>query len=112
MAAISWRVQELATTRGLGARALADSAGLDEKTVRNILAGRATRVDLETIARLSRALNVRPGALWETDPDPRRAWEQTAGTAGHARADELEAALAGARSEHVDPALERASRTP
>jgi len=52
MATIAWRVAELAEQRGWGARQLAKAAGLDEKTVRNILAGRATRVDLETIARL------------------------------------------------------------
>lgn len=112
MATVTWRVHELATMRGLGARALAERAGLDEKTVRNILAGRATRVDLETISRLSGALNVRPGALWQTDPGPRRAWEQTAGAAGHAQADELHEALADGGTQRVDPGLERATRKP
>ena len=74
MATITWRVGELAARRGWGAGRLAEAAGLDQKTVRNIVAGRATRVDLETIARLSQALEVGPGALWHVEPDPARAW--------------------------------------
>ncbi|MGH7868765.1 MAG: helix-turn-helix domain-containing protein, partial [Candidatus Dormibacteraceae bacterium] len=69
MAAIAWRVHELAGHRGWGTRQLAEAAGLDQKTVRNILRARATRVDLDTIARLSEALEVKPGALWCTDLD-------------------------------------------
>lgn len=111
MTTITWRVEELAAQRGWGVRRLAEAAGLDQKTVRNILTGRATRVDLETIARLSRALEVRPGALWDVEPDPAGAWERTAGSAGEARPDELDEVLAGATvSEHTDSGLERALR--
>jgi DNA-binding Xre family transcriptional regulator len=112
MSTIAWRVEELAAQRGWGARRLAEEAGLDQKTVRNILAGRATRVDLNTIARLSRALGVGPGALWELGADPERAWERTAGSAGQARPGELDDVLAGDWSEQTDPALERALRSP
>lgn len=110
MATITWRVEELAARRRWGARQLAEEAGLDQKTVRNILAGRATRVDLETIARLSEALGVAPGALWRVDPEAAEAWGRTAGTAGQAKPAELEEALAGWPQE-PDPALERATRS-
>lgn len=110
MPTIAWRVEELATQRGWGTRQLAEEAGLDQKTVRNILAGRATRVDLSTIARLSQALGVGPGSLWDIEADPAREWEKTAGSAGEARPGELDDVLAGRWSEETDPALERALR--
>ncbi|MGH9118055.1 MAG: helix-turn-helix domain-containing protein [Acidimicrobiales bacterium] len=108
---ITWRVDELAARRGWGARSLAEVAGLDPKTVRNILAGRATRVDLDTIARLAAALEVTPGALWRTTPDRRAAWEAAVGAAGPASESELAEALAGTWSERTDPGLERADRS-
>lgn len=111
MLQINWRVRELIGSRGWGARQLAEATGLDHKTVRNILAGRATRVDLSTIARLSSALEVGPGALWDVRPDPARAWDRTAGSAGEAGPGELEEVLAGGSSELTDPALERAARS-
>jgi DNA-binding Xre family transcriptional regulator len=111
MSQITWKVEELAAQRGWSAGRLAEEAGLDQKTVRNILAGRATRVDLNTIARLSRALGVGPGSLWDVGPDAVRAWERTAGSAGEARPGELDEVLAGRWSEETDPALERALRS-
>jgi DNA-binding Xre family transcriptional regulator len=112
MTTIAWRVAELAAQHGWSTRRLAKAAGLDEKTVRNILAGRATRVDLDTIARLSATLGVAPGALWTIRPDPTHTWLETAGSAGQAEHDELEELLTGSRSERVDPGLERALREP
>jgi DNA-binding Xre family transcriptional regulator len=112
MPTITWSVEELASRRGWGAGRLAEEAGLDQKTVRNILAGRATRVDLNTIARLSRALGVGPGSLWNLGPDPATAWERTAGAGGKAQPGELDAVLAGNWSEQTDPGLERALRSP
>lgn len=112
MSMIAWRVEELAAQHGWGARQLAEEAGLDQKTVRNILSGRATRVDLNTIARLSRALGVGPGSLWDLGGDPARAWERTAGSAGEAPPGELDDVLAGRWSEQTDPAFERALRSP
>lgn len=111
MLTIAWRVEELAAQRGWGVRQLAEEAGLDQKTVRNILAGRATRVDLNTIARLSKALGVGPGSLWDLETDASGAWERSAGAAGEARTGELDEVLAGAWSEQTDPALERALRS-
>lgn len=112
MSKISWRVEELAAQRGWGARRLAEESGLDQKTVRNILAGRATRVDLSTIAQLSQALGVGPGSLWDIGPKASGAWERTAGAAGEAPPGELERVLAGEWPEPVEPALERALRSP
>lgn len=112
MTTITWRVAELAGRRGWGARQLAAAAGLDEKTVRNILAGRARRVDLETIARLSSTLGVTPGALWMSRPDPLQAWASTSGAAGKGEPDELEQMLADDRGERIDSGLERALRSP
>lgn len=107
---ITWRVDELAAGRGWSARRLAEAAGLDQKTVRNILAGRATRVDLDTVARLAGALDVPPGALWRTVPDRQSAWDATSGSAGPATGEELEDVLAGRWSEYTEPGLERATR--
>lgn len=109
MSRLAWRVGELAGHRGLSTRRLAEAAGLDEKTVRNIVAGRATRVDLDTIARLSSTLGVAPGALWTSEPDPAEAWAVTAGAAGQAQSGELEDLLAG-RAAVIDSAMERATR--
>lgn len=100
----------MAAQRGWSTRRLADAAGLDEKTVRNIIAGRATRVDLDTIARLSSTLEVTPGALWTSEPDPRDAWLAAAGAAGQAQPEELVALIARDRPETFDSALERATR--
>ncbi|HVR04732.1 MAG TPA: helix-turn-helix transcriptional regulator [Solirubrobacteraceae bacterium] len=112
MTTLTWRVAQLASQRGWNTRRLAEAAGLDEKTVRNIIAGRATRVDLDTIARLSSTLQVAPGALWDREPDRTTTWTTTAGAAGQARPGELEQLFAGDRPESLDPALERATRSP
>lgn len=111
MSTLAWRVDELASSRGWSARELADAAGLDEKTVRNVLSGRSTRVDLDTIARLADALEVEPGALWRTESDRAEAWERAAGVAGQATPEEVAAVVAGDWSEMTDPALERAARS-
>jgi DNA-binding Xre family transcriptional regulator len=111
MRTITWRVAQLATQKGWSTRALAQSAGLDEKTVRNIVSGRATRVDLDTIARLSSTLEVTPGALWASEPDPADAWLASVGAAGQAQPGELREILAGDRPDLPDSALERATRS-
>lgn len=108
---LTWRVDELAERRGWNAQRLAEKAGLDVKTVRNILNRRATRVDLETIRRLVDALGVEPGALWRrSSGSSRNRWAATAGAAGTAPKDEIVRILRGDWDEPLDPALERASR--
>jgi DNA-binding Xre family transcriptional regulator len=112
--AVTWRVHELTERRGWGARKLAEEAGLDVKTARNIIEGRATRVDLETISRLSEALAVPPGALWRRTGgrDHRDIWSTTAGAAGHAGKEEIEELLSGREDVTTNPGLERATRVP
>lgn len=110
MSSLAWRVGKLAEQRGFSTRRLAEAAGLDEKTVRNIIAGRATRVDLDTIARLSSTLEVAPGALWMRQPDPAEAWMVTAGAAGQAQPGELDDLLTSQEAT-FDSAMERATRS-
>ncbi len=109
--AVEWRVDELAKRKGWNARRLAEKAGVDIKTARNILTGRATRVDLETIGRLADALGVQPGDLWRRTHDGRRdRWAATAGAAGIASKEEIDRVLKGVWDVETDPGLERATR--
>lgn len=109
---IAWRVHELAAQRGWRTADLASRAGIDVKTARNILTGRATRVDIDTIARIAEALGVTPGALWRTSMEDttETRWAAAAGAAGVAGPGELRQVLSGGRDADPDPALERATR--
>ena len=108
--AIKWRVDELVARRGWTAHVLAERAGVDVKTARNIVKGRATRVDLDTISRIAEALGVAPGALWRRGENRQasRRWEMTAGATGRSTAEELTELLAGREDDTTTPALERA----
>ncbi|TMD89189.1 MAG: helix-turn-helix transcriptional regulator [Chloroflexi bacterium] len=109
--AVKWRVDELAERKGWNARRLAEKAGVDVKTARNILTGQATRVDLETIGRLADALGVEPGQLWRRSPASRKdRWAATAGAAGIASREEIDRILGGDWDVDTDPGLERATR--
>jgi DNA-binding Xre family transcriptional regulator len=110
--AVKWRVDELAERKGWNARRLAEKAGVDVKTARNILTGHATRVDLETIGRLSDALGVEPGSLWRRSagPSQKNRWAGLAGAAGNAKKEEMDRILRGDSDESTDPGLERATR--
>jgi DNA-binding Xre family transcriptional regulator len=110
--AVKWRVDELAERKGWGARRLAEKAGVDIKTARNILTGRATRVDLETIGRLADALGVEPGSLWRRSggKSGKDRWAALAGVAGKATKEEIDSVLRGDWDETTDPGLERAAR--
>lgn len=110
--AVAWRVDELAERKGWNARRLAEEAGVDIKTARNILTGRATRVDLETIGRIADALGVEPGPLWRRSHRARRdRWASTAGAAGIASKEEIDRILRGEDWDvDTDPGLERATR--
>jgi DNA-binding Xre family transcriptional regulator len=110
--AVKWRVDELVARKGWTPRQLAEHAGVDVKTARNILKGRATRVDLETIGRLADALGVAPGALWRRTETHRSSarWQATAGSTGRAGPKEVNAVLVGVEDESTNPALERATR--
>jgi DNA-binding Xre family transcriptional regulator len=109
--AVKWRVDELAERKGWNARQLAAKAGVDIKTARNILMGKATRVDLETIGRLAGALGVEPGALWRHSGQSRSdRWSAVAGVAGKASRAEMDWVLGRASAEELEPGLERAAR--
>jgi DNA-binding Xre family transcriptional regulator len=110
--AVKWRVDELAERKGWSARRLAEKAGVDIKTARNILTGRATRVDLETIGRLADALGVEPGSLWRRAGGTplKDRWATLAGVAGKATKQEMDSILGGDWDESTDPGLERATR--
>jgi DNA-binding Xre family transcriptional regulator len=109
--AVKWRVDELAERRGWNARQLAAKARVDVKTARNILTGKATRVDLETIGRLADALGVEPGALWrQAAPSPADRWARVAATAGKATREEMDWVLGRTGPESPPPGLERATR--
>src|SRR3982074_3971747 len=84
--AVKWRVDEAVERRGWSPRERAERAGLDVKTVRAIMTGRATRVDLETIGRLADALGVSPGDLWRQSTRLGLAdrWKAIAGSGGPA----------------------------
>ena len=110
--AVKWRVDELAERKGWNARRLAEKAGVDIKTARNILTGHATRVDLETIGRLADALGVEPGSLWRRSGGTAQKdrWAALAGVAGKATKEEIDSILRGDWDESTDPGLERATR--
>jgi DNA-binding Xre family transcriptional regulator len=110
--AVKWRVDELAERKGWNARRLAEMAGVDIKTARNILTGRATRVDLETIGRIADALEVEPGSLWRRAgaTSLKDRWAPLAGVAGKANKEEMDGILRGDWDESTDPGLERATR--
>jgi len=108
---LAWRVDELVKRRGWTARQLADRAGVDVKTARNIVAGRATRADLETIGRLADALDVPVGALWRrVDGRHTASWSATAGVAGQASGEEMDWVLGRQAEEYPEPGLERSLR--
>ena len=110
--AVKWRVDELAERKGWNARRLAEKAGVDIKTARNILTGHATRVDLETIGRLADALGVEPGSLWRRSSGPSNEdrWAALAGVAGKATKAEMDSILRGDSDETTDSGMERAER--
>lgn len=105
---VTWRVDELLAERGWTVVRLASTAGLDPKTVRNIVNRRATRADLHTIGRLSGALGVTPGELFSvaSRADRWAAWEAFAGGAGRGEPWEYEPGDTVLNN----PALERATR--
>jgi DNA-binding Xre family transcriptional regulator len=109
--AVKWRVDELAQRKGWTAGQLAAKARVDIKTARNILTGKATRVDLETIGRLADALGVEPGDLWRHSGRSRaERWAKVAGIAGKATQQELDWVLGRGTHEFLDSGLERATR--
>ena len=68
---LRWALADWLLYRRLSGRELARRAGVSRSTVQRLTSGRGQGVELETLARLCRALNVAPGDLvvWQCD-DP------------------------------------------
>ena len=63
-------VKEVAEREGIrNALDLAKRAGLHYQTVYSLWRGESKQIGLETIEKLCRALGVRPGQLFQLDPD-------------------------------------------
>ncbi len=72
-ARLRWAVGDWLAVRRLSRRELARRAGLSRRTVERLASGRALRVELQTLARVCRALELAPPDLivWEgQDPVP------------------------------------------
>ena len=80
--AVRMRIGEVAQAQGLTIKALAERAGVAYNTAHALYTARATRVDLDTLDRISAALKVEPGELFIRDGG--RAKAQHAPTEGGA----------------------------
>ena len=60
---MAWKVKEVAEERGLNAHQLAQRAELAYTTVRGVWHNESTRVDMQTLQKLARVLQVEPGEL-------------------------------------------------
>jgi transcriptional regulator with XRE-family HTH domain len=63
MGTVTFRVRELREARGWSQRDLAERAGVRQATVHQLEAGKTSRVDLDTLARLANAFGVDAGYL-------------------------------------------------
>lgn len=61
---IRMRIGELAREQGLTIKALAQRAGVAYNTAHALYTSRATRIDLDTLDRISAALRVMPGDIF------------------------------------------------
>ena len=61
---ISLRIGELAKQQGMTIKALAERAGVAYNTAHTLYTSRATRIDLDTLDRISAALHVEPGEIF------------------------------------------------
>lgn len=66
---VTFRVRELREASGLSLEALAAKAKLRPATLSALETGKTTRVDLQTLDRISLVLNVEPGFLLVRVPD-------------------------------------------
>lgn len=71
---IIFKVYQKMAERGFHTRqSLADAAGINPTNLGRIVKGKVTRIDVETIDKLCRALDCQPGDLLEYAPDPSQA---------------------------------------
>lgn len=72
---LKFRVGALMKEKGISEGELAERAGLARNTVRALMRGVNTRVDLIVLERIAAALGVRPLELLEETDEPRGQWE-------------------------------------
>lgn len=65
---VRMRIGELVKEQGLTIKALAERAGVAYNTAHALATGRASRIDLDTLDRISTALQVAPGELFIRHP--------------------------------------------
>jgi DNA-binding Xre family transcriptional regulator len=65
MTPVRLRLRALRQERGLSQLTLSENARVAQSTISNLESGKAQRVDLNTLDRLSKALRVQPGELLE-----------------------------------------------
>jgi len=68
---VRMRIGELARDKGLTIKALAARAGVAYNTAHALYTGRALRIDLDTLDRISGALEAEPGELFVRNGAPR-----------------------------------------
>lgn len=65
---VRMRIGEVVKDQGLTIKALAERAGVAYNTAHALATGRASRIDLDTLDRISTALQVAPGELFIQHP--------------------------------------------
>lgn len=64
---IKFKLLETMQAKGITPKELVESTGLTRQTVKGLMSGYHARVDLDTLDRLCKALDVEPGELLERD---------------------------------------------
>lgn len=67
--AIKWKVRQLAEQRGMNVSQLAEATKLAYSSTLDYWHGNAKRIDLRTMERLCKALDVQPCALFDYQPE-------------------------------------------
>lgn len=66
---IKFKLLETMQAKGLTPQELVKATGLTRQTVKGLMSGYHARVDLDTLERICKALDVEPGDLLELTPD-------------------------------------------
>lgn len=64
---VKLRIHTLIAEKGITPQDLAEKSGLTRQTVQSLLVGMVRRIELETMDKLCKALDVEPGELLERD---------------------------------------------
>lgn len=79
---VKLRIRELAEAQGLNIQELANRSGIAYSSALDLWYDRVQRIDKKTIARVSKALGVRPGDLFGESEDKPGVWLPTFAVAG------------------------------